>query len=217
MNTEAIKLLLVDDHPLVLESISTLLEPHFTIVGRVTDADEIVRRALEYRPDVILMDARMPGIGGFAATKQLKAHIPRVKVIVVTMLTEAVSISEAFKAGANGYVLKQSASDELRLAIETVVANKRFVSQKIPPHVREALEDEWLKPEGFTGDLTSRQREILILLSQGRTAKHIAQQLNISLKTVEFHKANITRKLGIHTTSELIKFALAHGLTTLNS
>ena len=109
MHTHSIKILLVDDHPLVLESISTLLEPHFTIVGKVQEADEIVRRAIEYNPDVILMDARMPKISGFAATKALKAQLPRVKVILVTMLTEAISISEAFKAGANGYVLKQSA------------------------------------------------------------------------------------------------------------
>jgi DNA-binding NarL/FixJ family response regulator len=217
VHTQAIKILLVDDHPLVLESISTLLEPHFTIVAKVQHADEIVKQAIECRPDVVLMDARMPKISGFAATRELKAQLPRVKVILVTMLTEAISISEAFKAGANGYVLKQSASQELRLAIETVLANKRFLSEKIPPEIREALEHEWLRPEGFSGDLTNRQREILVLLSQGRSAKAIAQELNISLKTVEFHKANITRKLGVHTTSDLIKFALAHGLTTLNS
>ena len=209
--------MLVDDHPLVLESISKLLEPHFTVVGRVQDSGEIISRALEHRPDVILLDARMPGLTGFAATRELKQHLPKVKVILVTMLTEAISVSEGFRAGASGYVLKRSASEELRLAIETVLANKRFLSEKIAPEVREALEHEWLRPEGYTSDLTGRQREILVLLAQGQSARHIAQQLNISMKTVEFHKANITRKLGVHTTSELIKFALAHGLTTLNS
>ena len=217
MDTDAIKIMLVDDHPLVLESISKLLEPHFTVVGRVQDSGEIISRALEHRPDVILLDARMPGLTGFAATRELKQHLPKVKVILVTMLTEAISVSEGFRAGASGYVLKQSASEELRLAIETVLANKRFLSEKIAPEVREALEHEWLRPEGYTSDLTGRQREILVLLAQGQSARHIAQQLNISMKTVEFHKANITRKLGVHTTSELIKFALAHGLTTLNS
>jgi len=217
VDTDAIKIMLVDDHPLVLESISKLLEPHFTVVGRVQDSGEIISRALEHRPDVILLDARMPGLTGFAATRELKQHLPKVKVILVTMLTEAISVSEGFRAGASGYVLKQSASEELRLAIETVLANKRFLSEKIAPEVREALEHEWLRPEGYTSDLTGRQREILVLLAQGQSARHIAQQLNISMKTVEFHKANITRKLGVHTTSELIKFALAHGLTTLNS
>ena len=112
-------------------------------------------------------------------------------------------------------MLKQSASEELRQAIETVLDNKRFLSQKIALEIREALEDKWLRPEGYSDDLTSRQREILILLSQGKTPKNIARQLNISLKTVEFHKANITRKLGVHTTADLIKFALDRGFTTL--
>ena len=215
MQTSATKILLVDDHPLVLESISTLLEPHFQIVGKVQDSGEIISRALEYRPDVILLDACMPGLSGFAAAKELKRHLPKVKVILVTMLTEAISISEAFKAGASGYVLKQSASEELRQAIDSVLANKRFLSRQITPEVREALEHEWFKPEGYSGDLTDRQREVLVLLAKGRSTRHIAQELDISMKTVEFHKANITRKLGVHTTSELIKFALAHGLTTL--
>jgi DNA-binding NarL/FixJ family response regulator len=215
MQTSATKILLVDDHPLVLESISTLLEPYFQIVGKVQDSGEIISRALEYRPDVILLDACMPGLSGFAAAKELKQHLPKVKVILVTMLTEPISISEAFKAGASGYVLKQSASEELRQAIDSVLANKRFLSRQITPEVREALEHEWFKPEGYSGDLTDRQREVLVLLAKGRSTRHIAQELDISMKTVEFHKANITRKLGVHTTSELIKFALAHGLTTL--
>jgi len=215
VQTHTTKILIVDDHPLVLESISTLLEPHFQIVGTVQDSGEIINRALEYRPDVILLDACMPGLSGFAAAKELRKHLPKVKVILVTMLTEAISISEAFKAGASGYVLKQSASEELRQAIDSVLANKRFLSRQITPEVREALEHEWFKPEGYSGDLTDRQREVLVLLAKGRSTRHIAQELDISMKTVEFHKANITRKLGVHTTSELIKFALAHGLTTL--
>ena len=215
MSTNTIKLLLVDDHPLVLESVSKLLEPHFAIVGTVQNPPEIISRALEVHPDVILLDACMPGLSGFAATRELKKILPRVKVILVTMLTEAISISEAFRVGASGYVLKQSAAEELRLAIETVLANKRFLSQKIDPEVREALEHEWFRPEGYSSHLTDRQREILVLLAKGRSTRHIAQDLDISMKTVEFHKANITRKLGVHTTSDLIKFALAQGLTTL--
>lgn len=215
MHTDTITLLLVDDHPLVLESVSKLLEPHFKIVGRVQDSGDIVSRALECRPDVILLDACMPGLSGFAATRELKKRLPKVKVILVTMLTEAISISEGFRAGASGYVLKQSAAEELRLAIETVFANRRFLSEKIAPEIREALEHEWFRPEEYSSDLTCRQREILVLLAQGQSTRHIAQQLNISTKTVEFHKANITRRLGVHTTSDLIKFALAHGLTTL--
>lgn len=213
--THTTKVMLVDDHALVLESIRQLLAPHFTIVGTVQDSADIMNRALEYRPDVILLDACMPGLSGFAATKQLKMLLPAVKVILVTMLTEPISISEAFRAGASGYVLKQSASDELRAAIDSVVANQRFLSKEIDPEVREVMEHEWFRPKDYSGDLTDREREILMLLAEGRARKHIAEQLNISMKTVEYHKANLTRKLGVHTTSDLIKFALAQGFTTL--
>ena len=213
--TSRIKLLLVDDHPLVLESIHELLAPHFTISGTVPNLEDIISRALELRPDVILLDACMPGASGFAVIKQLKKLLPFVKVIVVTMLTEAISISEAFRAGASGYVLKQSASEDLHAAIESVMADKRFLSKNIEAEVQETMQDAWLRPEGYSSDLTGRQREILILLAEGRTAKQIAQQLQISTKTVEFHKANITHKVGVHTTPDLIKFALAYGITTL--
>jgi DNA-binding NarL/FixJ family response regulator len=154
-------------------------------------------------------------MGGFEATRQLKKLLPSVKVILVTMLTEAISVSEALRAGASGYVLKQSASEELLEAIESVLVNKRFLSKQIDSEVREAFEHEWFRPESYTSDLTDRQREILILLAEGKTAKQIAQQLNISIKTVEFHKAKITYKIGTHTTPDLIKFALAQGFTTL--
>lgn len=214
-HSNAIKLLLVDDHPLVLESIRQLLEPSFAIVGMVQDSEKIMSCALEQRPDVILLDACMPGLNGFAATKQLKQMLPSVKVLLVTMLTEPISISEGFRAGASGYVLKQAAAEELHAAIESVLTNKRYVSKTIDAEVREAVEHEWFRPEGYSSDLTGRQREILVLLAQGESARHIAKQLNISMKTVEFHKANITRKLGVHTTPDLIKFALAHGLATL--
>jgi DNA-binding NarL/FixJ family response regulator len=215
MTMFSVKVLLVDDHPLVLESLRQLLEPDYTIVGSIQDANELLSRVKHLNPDVVLLDASLPGMNGFEAARRLKILLPTVKIIMVTMLTEAISVSEAFKAGANGYVLKHSASDELREAIESVMMNKRFVSRKIDSEVREAVEHKWIRPEGYTMDLTTRQREILILLADGRSIKDIAQALKISMKTVEFHKANITRKLGVHTTSDLIKFALAQGITSL--
>jgi DNA-binding NarL/FixJ family response regulator len=198
-----------------LDSIRQLLAPHFSIVDSVQNSEEITARALEQRPDVVLMDACMPGINGFEATRQLKKLLPKLKVILVTMLTEPISISEAFRAGASGYVLKQSASEDLRAAIDSALLNKRFLSPKIEAEIQETVQDDWIRPEGYTSDLTNRQREILALLADGKTGKQIAQQLHISAKTVEFHKANITRKLGIHTTSDLIKFALAQGITSI--
>ena len=209
------KILLVDDHPLVLESIHQLLAPHFSIVGTVGKSEDIISRALELRPDVILLDVCMPDATGFAVIKQVKKLLPSVKVILVTMLTEAVSISEAFRAGASGYVLKQSASEELHSAIESVLANKRFLSKKIEAEVQDTVQDGWSRPEGYSSELTDRQRQILTLLAEGRTLRQIAEQLEISMKTVEFHKANITHKVGVHNTPDLIKFALAYGITTL--
>jgi DNA-binding NarL/FixJ family response regulator len=210
------KVMLVDDHQLVLESIRQLLEPHFTIVGTVQDASKIISEALEYRPDVILLDACMPGLNGFDIIKQIKKLLSSVKVIVVTMLSGAIAISEAFRAGADGFVLKQSASGELRAAIDRVLLdNERFLSQNIDAEVREGLEYEWFRSRSYSSDLTGRQREILVLLAKGRTMRHIAQELNISVKAVESHKTNITRKLGVHTTSDLVKYALMHGITTL--
>ena len=215
MSKSQTRLLLVDDYPLVLESIKELLSPHFSIVGTVQKSEDIISRALELQPDVVLLDACMPGVTGFTVTRQLKVMLPLAKVILVTMLTEAVAISEAFRAGASGYVLKQSASTELHTAIESVLSNKRFLSKNIQAEVQETVQDEWLRPEGYSSTLTARQREILTLLAEGRTAKQIAAELQISMKTVEFHKGNITHRVGVRTTPDLIKFALAFGITTL--
>ncbi|MEP6933236.1 MAG: response regulator transcription factor [Nitrospirota bacterium] len=209
------KVLLVDDHPLVLDCLRQLIEPDFTVVGCVHDANELLSRARDLNPDVVLLDVSLPGMSGFEAARRLKILLPAVKIIMVTMLAEAISVSEAFKAGASGYVLKQSTTDELHEAIQSVMLNKRFVSRKIDSEVRDSVECTWTRPEGYTSDLTARQREVLVLLADGRSLKDIAKNLKISIKTVEFHKENITRKLGVHTTSELIKFALAQGITSL--
>jgi DNA-binding NarL/FixJ family response regulator len=212
MTMSGTRVLLVDDHPLVLDSLRQLVEPNFTIVGSVHDANELLDRAKELNPDVVLLDASLPGMSGFEAARRLKIILPSVKIIMVTMLAEAISVSEAFKAGASGYVLKQSAPDELYAAIESVMMNKKFV---IDSDVRESVEHKWSRPEGYSSELTARQREILVLLANGRSTRDIAQALTISMKTVDFHKANITRKLGVHNNSDLIKFALAQGITTL--
>jgi len=163
----------------------------------------------------VLLDVNMPGMSGFEAARQLHLTLPNVKIIFLTMLAEAISVSEGFRSGASGYVLKQSASDELYAAVQSVLANRRFLSSGIDAEVRDAIECDWSRPEGYSSNLTGRQRQILIMLANGRTTKHIAEDLNISTKTVEFHKANITLKLGIRTTSDLIRFALAEGMTSL--
>lgn len=209
------RILIADDHPLVLESLRQLLEPMYSVVGTVGTGQELLEAVKAHRPDVVLLDVSMPGMSGFEAARQLRVTLPRVKIIFLTMLAEAISVSEGFRSGASGYVLKQSVSDELYAAVQSVLANRRFLSSGIDPQVREAIECEWSRPEGYSSNLTGRQRQILILLANGRSTKHISEELKISTKTVEFHKANITHKLGIRTTSDLIRFALTEGMTSL--
>jgi DNA-binding NarL/FixJ family response regulator len=209
------RLLLADDHPLVLESMKQLLEPEFSVVGTAQTGQQLLEEAEKLHPDIVLLDANMPGMSGFEAARRLKNLLPTVKIIFVTMLTEAIAVSEGFRAGAMGYVLKQDASDELHAALKSVMANQRFVSSKLDTEVREAMECQWSRPEGYTTNLTERQRQILAMLANGSSTKNIAKELNISMKTVEFHKANITRKLGVRTTSDLIRVALASGMTAL--
>lgn len=209
------RLLLADDHPLVLESMKQLLEPEFSVVGTAQTGQQVLEEAEKLHPDIVLLDANMPGMSGFEAARRLKNLLPTVKIIFVTMLTEAIAVSEGFRSGAMGYVLKQDASDELHAAVKSVLANRKFVSSKLDTEVREAMECQWSRPEGYTTNLTERQRQILAMLANGSSTKNIAKELNISMKTVEFHKANITRKLGVRTTSDLIRVALASGMTAL--
>ncbi|HRI38974.1 MAG TPA: response regulator transcription factor [Nitrospira sp.] len=209
------RILLADDHPLVLESLKQLLEPDFAVVGMARTGQEVIDQAMTLRPDVVLLDANMPGMSGFETARKMKAALPVVKIIFVTMLSEAIAVSEGFCAGAMGYVLKQDASDELHIAIKSVMDNKRFVSPKLDMEVREAMECQWSRPEGYTTNLTNRQRQILTMFADGSSTKIISKELHISTKTVEFHKANITRKLGVRTTADLVRVALASGMTAL--
>lgn len=210
------RILLIDDHALVLEGMRQLLETEFTVVGTGESGQALLDMAPRLNPDVVLLDVSMPGLNGFEAAQRLKQLVPNVKVIFVTMMTEPVYISEAFRRGAHGYVLKQCAAVELVNAIRVVLSNRRYVSPQVAPEVREIVEHQWMRPEGFTNRLTDRQVEVLRLLASGYAAKEIAQSLHVSLKTVEFHKANITKKLGLKTASDLTKYAIAQGLTSVH-
>ncbi|MBX3300621.1 MAG: response regulator transcription factor [Nitrospira sp.] len=209
------RIVIADDHPLVVESVTQLLEPTFAVVGTARTGHEVIEAATTLHPDIVFLDANMPEMGGFDAAKTLKRVLPLVRIIFVTMRTDAVAVSEAFRAGATGYVLKQDAAEELLAAVHSVLLNRRYVSAQLSLEIRDVIEADWSRPEGYTAHLTERQRQILVLLANGGHTKQIAEELHISMKTVEFHKANLARKLGVHTTSELIRFALAAGLTTL--
>ncbi len=209
------RIVIADDHTIVLEAYRQLLEPEFTVVGTASNGQELLEVAPKLSPDVILLDISMPTLNGLDAARQLKAALPQTKLIFVTMLGEPFYISEAFELGASACVLKQFASSELLSALSAALKNQRYISPQLSVEVQEAIETPWVKPEGFSSKLTPRQQEVLQLLTKGLSTKEIATTLRISAKAVGYHKGNITRRLGIHTTAELTRFALSQGLTSL--
>ena len=210
------RLVIADDHSIVLEAYRQLLEPDYTIVGTASNGQELLAIAPQLAPDIILLDISMPTLNGLDVTRQLKAAVPHAKLIFVTMMSEPFYISQAFAMGASAYVLKQSASTELLSALSAALRNQRYVSPQLSLEVQDAIETPWVKPEGFSSKLTPRQQEVLQLLTKGLSTKEIADSMQVSTKAVEFHKGNITRRLGIRTTAELTRFALSQGLTKLD-
>ena len=209
------RVFIADDHPLVLEGFRELLADDMVIVGTAQSGAELLEKVQRAAPDIVLLDVSMPDMNGFELIQSLKVKIPRVKIILVTMLHEPFYVSEGFRMGAQGYVLKQSASAELLVAIRTVMTDGRYVSPEVATDVRESIEHPWSNPEGYHVQLTARQREVLRMLANGIPVKTIAVRMGISEKTVEFHKAGIVKKLGLKTASDLTRFALARGLTKL--
>jgi DNA-binding NarL/FixJ family response regulator len=206
------RLLLADDHTLMLDGIRMLLEPEFELVGCVEDGQMLLTAALESKPDVILLDISMPVLNGIDAAHQLRKTLPSAKIIFVTMHADADFVTEAFRAGAAGYLLKRSAASELLTAIREVLKGNHYVS---PLVTRNAL-DLFIassKPGGRLGDrLTARQREVLQLVAEGRSRKEIGAALNISVKTVEFHKASLMRELNLRTVADFTMYAIEHGI-----
>ena len=210
------RLVIADDHSIVLQAYRQLLEPEYTVVGTASNGQELLAIAPPLAPDIILLDISMPTLNGLDVARQLKAAVPHAKLIFVTMMSEPFYISQAFAMGASAYVLKQSASTELLSALSAALRNQRYVSPQLSLEVQDAIETPWVKPEGFSSKLTPRQQEVLQLLTKGLSTKEIADSMQVSTKAVEFHKGNITRRLGIRTTAELTRFALSQGLTKLD-
>jgi DNA-binding NarL/FixJ family response regulator len=193
------RVLLGDDHTLVLDGFRKLLEDRCEVVGTAEDGRTLLRMAQELQPDIVTLDISMPQLNGVDAGRKLKKILPRTKLIFVTMHADPAYVNEAFKAGASGYLLKRSAGSELLQAIQSVMDGQCYVT----PLVAKGLEDK---------SLTARQREVLQLVAEGMTVKEIASALILSPKTVEFHKSQIMTQLDLHTTAELTKYALVHGL-----
>jgi DNA-binding NarL/FixJ family response regulator len=207
------RVLVADDHSLVAAGLRSMLEPTYDVVGVVDNGRAVVQAARRLNPDVILLDISMPELNGIEAARQLRKCVPSARLIFVTMHTDATVVAEALRAGCSGYVVKRSAPKELVTAIEEVLQGRTYLT----PYVTKDLVDEALaarRPLDSFGRLTARQREVLQLLAEGRSNKEIATTLGISTKTVEFHRANIVRELGLSTTADLVKYALRHGLAS---
>jgi DNA-binding NarL/FixJ family response regulator len=206
------RVLLVDDHSLVLEGFRRILEDQCELIGMVEDGRALLEAARRVLPDMVILDISMPLLNGIDAATQLKKTQPSVKVIFVTMHSDADYVRSAFEAGASGYLLKRSAVDELEQAIRTVWAGHTYITPLIAKDLLDVLLSNRPRQPQQKKALTFRQREVLQLLAEGQTMKDIALRLKISSRTVEFHKAQIMEQLELRTTAELIKYALTHGI-----
>ena len=211
------RVLMADDHSLILAGLRKLVEAECDVVGAVEDGRALVEAAQKLRPDLILLDISMPLLNGLDAARQLRKLVPESKVIFLTMHASPTYATEAFQAGASGYLLKRSAASELSLAIRSVLQGQHYLTPSLTKDVLESV----LKPStGEAGKaacatLTDRQREVLQLVAEGHGTKEIATILNVSVKTVEFHKSRVMQQLDLHTIADLTKYAITHGITGL--
>jgi DNA-binding NarL/FixJ family response regulator len=200
------RLIVADDHLMVAEGIRKLLEAEYELERVVPDGKELLRAVDELHPEAVLLDITMPVMNGIEAARQLarREHAP--KVVFVTQQSDRRYVQAAFEAGASGYVLKQAAASELLQALHEVLEGRSYVTPSVAP----------LPPSGESShsELTSRQREVLQLVAEGKSAKEIAEVLKVSPKTVEFHKGAIMDRLGIRTTAELTRYAISTGLVS---
>jgi DNA-binding NarL/FixJ family response regulator len=202
-----IRLLIADDHVMFAQGLESLLRAEFDLVGTAGNGEELVEATLRLNPDVILVDISMPLLNGFDAVRRIKESGSKTRIIFLTMHDDATFLSEAFRCGASGYVLKQAAGEELVTAIKEVARGKHYVSPLVHERPTDALP---LRPQKTA--ITPRQREVLALISRGLTMKEIASQLNISTRTAESHKYEMMQTLGVDTTAELIRYSLRIGL-----
>ncbi|MBA3752910.1 MAG: response regulator transcription factor [Nitrospira sp.] len=213
------RVLIADDHTLVAEGVEKLLEHEFQLCGRVADGRALVRAVEKDRPDIALVDIALPLLNGLDACRQIRKTSPEVKLLILTMHGEQYFVTEAFRAGVSGYVLKQSVAEELVFAIKEVLKGRLYVSPSVAENlVEQALNPGEVRPAGLQGSsdkLSARQREVLQLIAEGQSTKEIASTLNVSIKTIEFHKTRIMKQLGVHSTAELTKHAISIGLIAM--
>ena len=203
------RILLADDHPLMLEGIRAVLAPHYEIAGTMSDGRALVEAALRLKPDLIVVDITMPQLNGIDAAIQIKTSLPGIKLLFVSMHSSSVYVRAALDAGGNGYVLKSAVLEELLDAVQSVLRGRVYVSRGLSTEHLGRFQDP---AAAATSRLSKREREILRLIAEGQDAKEIAYAMNTSVKTVAFHRGNIKRKFELRTTSELTKHAIELGL-----
>lgn len=205
-------ILIADDHPLTLAGIRAALEPHYAIVGTVSDGQALVKAALRLKPDIVALDIGMPILNGIDAANQIRKAWPEAKLIFVTMHLSPAYLAAALDAGAMGYVVKSAAGTELLLAVKAVLAGQTWITPSVFGENAERFAR--VAPGKGSVDLTARERHCLQLIAEGRAAKEIAHIMSISTKTVAFHRENLKRKLGLLTTAELTRYAVEQHLVT---
>jgi DNA-binding NarL/FixJ family response regulator len=205
------RILLADDHKMITESLKNILEPTYEVVGIVEDGHMLVREAARLLPDVIIVDISMPKLNGLEAVRQIKKEGIGSRVIFLTMHPDISYATNALDAGALGYVLKHSAHSELLRAVEKVLLGMRFITERIA----EELENVPHTRQDPIRKLTARQREVLQLLAEGKSAKEVADILCISSRTVEFHKYRIMEELGMRSSAELVQYSIKQGIITI--
>ena len=207
------RILLADDHKLLLEAFKNLLEPEFEVVGSCSDGREVIAAAIDLKPDVLVMDIWMPLLNGLDAGRQLKQLLPRIKIIYLTVNQDPDLAAEAFRIGASGYVLKTVVDRDLVEACRAAMRGEAFIypgamTDLIRDYLRQARDEEPIKED----PLTPREQEVVKLIAESYSTRQIADALVISEKTVDRHRANILDKLGMHDRVELTRYAIRRGL-----
>ena len=213
---KVIKVLVADDHPVVRKGLQSCLAKHghLKVVGEAADGDEALRKTRELLPDVVLMDISMPGMNGLAVTEVLRKELPQIKVLVLSVHSNKSSIFRVIQAGAHGYVSKEAPPEELLRAIESVNGGEPHFSEDIARAALTEFVNSGGKKEPFA-QLTTREREVLVQIAEGRSNKEIADHLRIGVRTIETHRERIMRRLNIHSVAGLTKYAIANSLISL--
>jgi DNA-binding NarL/FixJ family response regulator len=202
------RVLIADDHNLIAELCKKLLEKDFEVVGMVSDGRELLRAAEELKPDVIVLDIAMPVLNGLDAGRQVKAMLPMVKLVYLTMNTDAEVAAEAFERGASGYLLKTCAASEMVVAVREALSGKSYMSRGLSRNAVDCLRWQHKKLVKEEERLTDRQREVLQLLAEGRVMKEVAYILNMKMRTVAYHKYRMMEVLGARSNADLVKYAV---------